>query len=120
MRRIALTALGTLLAIASATPAQAAPERRCGWLVNPSPGNWWLTDRDGEWVLSSQGGPEMPGMRLIPDMTTRGWVATNGYYGHGCACLTLDTAPGRRVLRITAVQPLPLARCQADRALPAP
>ncbi|MEO3474796.1 DUF4087 domain-containing protein [Roseomonas sp. CAU 1739] len=101
-------------------PALAAPERRCGWLVNPTPGNWWLTDRDGQWWLASQGGEPVPGMDVIPDMSTRDWVATNGYYGHGCACLTLDTAPGRQVRRVIAAQQLSLARCQADRALPSP
>ncbi|MFN3498292.1 MAG: DUF4087 domain-containing protein, partial [Pannonibacter indicus] len=34
-----------------AAPASAAPENRCGWIVNPTPGNWWLTDRDGDWIL---------------------------------------------------------------------
>ena len=35
-------------------PARAS-ENRCGWLVNPTPGNWWLTDRDGTWTLATQG-----------------------------------------------------------------
>ena len=109
-----------MLVLAGAWPAEAAPERRCGWLVNPTPGNWWLTDRDGEWVLSSQGREPVAGMDQIPDMTTRGWVATNGNYGHGCACLTLDTAAGRRVVRVIAAEPLPIARCRADRALRPP
>lgn len=116
MRLIAVIAL----ACAMSLPAQAAPERRCGWLDNPTPGNWWLTDRDGQWVLSTQGREPVPGMDAIPDMTRHGWVATNGSYGRGCACLTLDTAPGRRVLRVLAADPLPLARCRSDRALPAP
>lgn len=101
--------------------AAAAPERRCGWLQNPTPANWWLEDRDGRWVLSAQGGPPVRGMDDIPDMTTRGWVATNGPYGYGCACFTLETeAASRSVLRVIAAEPLPLARCRADRALPAP
>lgn len=99
----------------------AAPERRCGWLHNPTPANWWLHDRDGQWVLSVQGGAEVPGMDRVPDMTTRGWVATNGSYGYGCACFTLETEPAaRRVMRVIAAEPLPLGRCRADRALPAP
>ena len=104
----------------AAVPAQAAPERRCGWLVNPTPAKWWLRDRDGEWVLSVQGREPVAGMDTVPDMTTRGWVATNGSYGYGCACLTLETAPGRQVLRVLAADPLPIARCRADRALPPP
>ena len=27
-----------------------------GWLQNPTPGNWWLVDRDGEWTIGTQGG----------------------------------------------------------------
>ena len=108
------------LACGLTLPASAAPERRCGWLENPTPGNWWLTDRDGQWVLSSQGREPVEGMEEIPDMTTRGWVATNGSYGYGCACLVLDTAPGGRVQRVLAAEPLALSRCRGDRALPRP
>ena len=31
-----------LIAMLAAAPA----ERRCGWLHNPTPANWWLVDRD--------------------------------------------------------------------------
>ena len=74
------TLLTMLLATAAAqTPAGA--ERRCGWLANPTPGNYWLTDRQGDWTLSAQGGYQAPGMDEMPDMSTRGWVRTNGNYG---------------------------------------
>lgn len=119
MRRVAAVA-ALLIGGAAAGAAQAAPERRCGWLVNPTPANWWLRDRDGEWVISVQGGPEVPGMDGLPDMTTPGWVATNGSYGYGCACLMLETGPGRRVLRVVSGEPLPIARCRGDRTLPGP
>lgn len=113
-------ALPTLLAcLALAAPAEAA-ERRCGWYHNPTPGNHWLTDRDGQWILGSQGGRETPGMDRVPDMSERQWVRTNGYYGYGCACLTMDTGPRRQVLRIHSAEQLPLSRCQNDRALPRP
>ena len=36
-------------------PEPADFERRCGWLANPTPGNWWLIDADRTWTLSSQG-----------------------------------------------------------------
>lgn len=120
MRRTGLVLGLAMLALLGAQPAAAAPERRCGWLVNDSPGNWWLTDRDGQWVLGSQGSEPVRGMDRVPDMTTREWVRTNGYYGHGCACMTLDTAPGRRVQRVLAAEQLPLSRCRADRSLPRP
>lgn len=102
-----------------AAPAPAA-ERRCGWLHNPTPGNFWLTDRDGRWILATQGAPETPGMDRVPDMTVQGWVRTNGNYGHGCACVVMDTDARRQVVRIRSAEPLPLARCEADRALPRP
>ena len=70
-----------------------ATERRCGWLDNPTPGNFSLRDRGGEWVLGVQGGHEAHGFDSMPDITTAGWVETNGHYGYGCACLTV--APTR-------------------------
>jgi len=104
--------------LAAASPAEST-ERRCGWLHNPTPANWWLVDRDGEWLIGAQGGYQAPGMDNMPDMTTRGWVRTNGYYGHGCACMdvTVDRA-SRRITRIAAATPLPLRQCRADRRLP--
>jgi hypothetical protein len=109
---------------ASAPAAAAATgqgERRCGWLHNPTPGNWWLADRDGEWILATQGGEPAAGMDEMPDMSTAGWVETNGHYGHGCACLTITHDPGtRRATRIADAEPKPLAQCRSDRRLPAP
>ena len=29
--------------------------QRCGWWDNPSPGNVWLTDRQGQWTIAIQG-----------------------------------------------------------------
>ncbi len=111
--------LGLCLLPLLAAPPQAA-ERRCGWLHNPTPGNYWLTDREGQWIMASQGARETPGMDHVPDMTEREWVRTNGYYGYGCACVVMDANARRQVLRIHAAEQLPLARCQADRSLPRP
>ena len=116
--------LQTLLAmLLAATAAQtpAGAERRCGWLANPTPGNYWLTDRQGEWTLSAQGGYQAPGMDEMPDMTTRGWAETNGHYGHGCACMRVTTdARTRRITRIFSARPVPLRQCGADPRLPRP
>ncbi len=113
--------LGLLAMLAATAAAQAAPERRCGWVHNPTPGNHWLDDRDGEWTLSSQGGRAAAGMDRMPDMTVREWVRTNGYYGYGCACLTVEVNRAQqRVLRVIAAEQLPLSRCRADRSLRAP
>jgi len=108
--------------IALAIAAQSTPiEMRCGWLHNPTPGNWWLADRDGEWLIGAQGGYQAPGMDEMPDMSTAGWTETNGHYGHGCACIriTVDRRT-RRVTRIVSARPLPLRRCQADPRLRRP
>jgi hypothetical protein len=109
-----------LMVLAAATPAHAA-ERRCGWLSNPTPANWWLTDRSAEWIIGVQGGYQAPGMDDMPDMSTKGWVNTNGSYGYGCACMTVTTnAKTKYVTKIIAASPMPLAQCRADRKLPHP
>ncbi|MGQ0588249.1 MAG: DUF4087 domain-containing protein [Sphingosinicella sp.] len=111
--------LASFLALVALGAIQSQPERRCGWLQNPTPANWWLVDRDGEWLIGAQGGYQAPGMDNMPDMTTRGWVRTNGYYGHGCACMTVET--DRRTMRITRIRsasPVPLSQCRRDRRLP--
>jgi hypothetical protein len=99
----------------------AASGRRCGWLHNPTPANWWLVDGDGQWVLGSQGSEPVAGMDEMPDMSAGEWVETNGYYGYGCACMDMvvDPASGD-VLRISRATPKPLAQCKADPKLPDP
>ena len=112
-----MISLSVVMAMAMA--AAPATERRCGWLVNPTPGNFWLNDRHGEWTIGAQGGYQAPGMDNMPDMSTRGWVRTNGSYGYGCACMTVTTdARTRRITRIRSATPVPLRQCQADRRLP--
>jgi len=114
--RTPLIALALILLFA-ATPATA--ERRCGWLENPTPANFWLIDRDGEWVIGMQGGYQAPGMDEMPDMSTRGWVRTNGHYGYGCACMDVTTSRrARRITRIISATPVPIRQCRQDRRLP--
>jgi len=116
------------LALAFALPAQAglaADVMRCGWYANPTPGNHWLTDRDGTWTLSTQGGPEVSGWMDLPAeafaFDGSNWVETNGSYGYGCACITgrFGTAEAGEVIHVTRMKALPLSRCTADRNLPA-
>ncbi|MEY2926006.1 MAG: hypothetical protein RL367_483 [Pseudomonadota bacterium] len=109
------------LALLVASTSANAAERRCGWLQNPTPGNWWLIDRQGEWTITTQGNPEPPGMDTMPDMSTKGWVEINGHHGYGCACMTVTT--NRKALRITRIitaTPIPLKQCRADHRLPKP
>ncbi|WP_322081291.1 DUF4087 domain-containing protein [Burkholderia sp. BCC1972] len=120
--RCAMWVLGAALALTTAAEAAAAPVKRCGWLENPTPANWWLVDKDGSWTLSTMGNEPVPGLDEMPDMSTQGWVVTNaGEHGYGCACLDLEIDPhSREVTRIVAAKPLPLKRCKADKTLPAP
>lgn len=99
----------------------AATERRCGWLHNPTPGNWSLVDRDGEWTLATQGSEGVPGWTDLAATRSSEWVETNGHYGHGCACATVRTDRARgEILAITRLDPRPLRACRTDRRLPRP
>ncbi|OCR02418.1 hypothetical protein BCD67_22350 [Oscillatoriales cyanobacterium USR001] len=95
-----------------------ATETRCGWLANPTPANWYLRDRDGTWLISSQGGYQAEGMDHLPS-DQKEYVKTNGYHGYGCACLNVSTDSNR--MRITMIQggeELPLSTCREDPNLP--
>jgi hypothetical protein len=109
-------------ASAPAAPKQAkASARRCGWLHNPTPGNWWLVDSDGQWILGTQGGHQAPGLHEMPDMSAGEWVEANGHYGYGCACMDVATDPATgHVTQVTRAESKPLAQCRADRKLPSP
>ena len=114
------TSILIALALIGAAPLEAA-ERRCGWLHNPTPANWWLVDRSGEWLLGVQGGYQAAGTDNMPDMSTRGWVMTNGSHGYGCACMTVTTdRKSMRVVEVLAAKPVPLRQCRGDRRLPRP
>lgn len=117
-----LALLLPLTAAAIVSPAApAAKGQRCGWIHNPTPANWSLTDRDGEWEIGSQGGYQAPGMDKIPDLSESRWVATNGSYGYGCGCMTVDANPrSKRITRIYSVRQQSLAVCRADKKLPRP
>ena len=126
--RVAMLLLPVLLMTTTGAAAPRAPagsEKLCGWVVNPTPGNYWLVDRQTRWntgwLISSQGGYQAQGMDEMPDMTTRGQVKTNGNYGYSCGCLQarLDRR-NRQITRIYSATPAPLAQCRNDRRLPRP
>ena len=107
--------------IAAAKSAAPRSEKRCGWLDNPTPANWWLTDAAGQWTIGLQGGHQAPGLNSLPDMRVKGWVETNGSYGYGCACMQVKTDGNTGlVTRIYSATPLPIKRCLADKKLPRP
>lgn len=120
MKRLKVIFAGAALLICSAAALQAA-EKRCGWVVNPTPANWWLNDTNGEWEISVQGGYQAPGMDNMPDMSTKGWVETNGNYGYGCGCVTGEFDKLKhRVTRLISAAPKPLKACKADKKLKIP
>ncbi len=94
---------------------EAAAVTRCGWFVNPTPRNAWLIDSAGEWTIGVQGGFQADGD--WPEFSDSRWVATNGNYGHGCACMKVSTGRNRRVLRIYSAYSRPLSACRNDRAI---
>ena len=120
-----LPALMIAGAAAGSANAQAGSERRCGWVVNPTPGNYWLVDRETRWnngwLISSQGGYRARGADRMPDMTTLGQVKTNGNYGYSCGCMQVRTdRRNRQITRIYSAAPVPLSQCQRDQRLPRP
>jgi hypothetical protein len=111
------------------TSALSAKENRCGWIQNPTPGNYWLDDGEGSWILMTQGSEIEPlGMENMPDFTTGEFVKTNGYYGYACGCIEAETERSGdfgdsflgRISAIYAVKQLPISQCRADKALPSP
>lgn len=94
-------------------------ETRCGWLSNPTPGNIWLDDRDGEWIIGIQGGYQLEADWGWPAFKKGQWKVTNaGSHGYGCACLQMRVDKGtNRVLQIKSARPRPLAACRKEPAL---
>lgn len=117
MKRLFIASLSTLLLLA---PVSAMAEQRCGWLANPTPGNWWLTDRDGTWTIAAQGGEEADGMDLIGDISAGDYVNTNGNYGYACACMDVMTdVQNSSITMIHSFRQLKMSKCTNDSSLPA-
>lgn len=119
MRRTGLLVIGAAMLLAGpVAEAQRGGqgERRCGWWVNPTPGNVWLIDRHDSWTVGAQGGHQAQGgwPHFRPDQ----WVSTNRSYGYGCACINAVTNRLREVVRMRSAQALPLAQCRRDPNLP--
>ena len=104
----------------SQAPSAHAADNRCGWVDNPTPGNWTLTDADGQWIIMSQGGFEAGGMENIGDISAGDYVATNGNYGHACGCMKVDTDGSGYVTQVYSFRQSSIAKCENDGTLPAP
>ena len=111
--------LAALLGAASCVTSPALAETRCGWLVNPTPANWWLIDAQGEWTIGEQGGYQAPGFDEAPWEGTREQVPVNGNYGYECACMAVTSDPDTKTItRVISVRSRPLKACRADPKLP--
>ncbi|WP_117192583.1 DUF4087 domain-containing protein [Rhizobium terrae] len=117
MKRI--SGLPAALVLAALPAFAQAAETRCGWIQNPTPRNWWLEDRDNTWTIMTQGpdDEEPEGMDLIPDISEKEFVKTNGYYGYACACLSVETDGEERITRILSFKQLKLSQCRNDKSL---
>ncbi len=101
------------------TGAAMAVETRCGWLANPTPANWWITDSQATWIISVQGGFRAEGMDNIQE--PKEFVKVNGNYGYSCACMdVVSNRKQKRILSIQSVEQLPLRNCQTDKSLSRP
>ena len=84
-----------------------------------TPGNAWLTDRDGEWLIGVQGGNQAEGD--WPTFAKGQWVRRQASYGYGCACLRIVADPVTKdVKSIVSATARPLKACREDRALKEP
>lgn len=93
-------------------------ETRCGWWINPTPGNLWLRDRDAEWVITLQGGYEAAGSDRPTLSFGAAWVPSEGPYGHGCACVRgVVDARSKGFTRVVAWWARPLKTCREDPGL---
>ena len=113
---LATAALASGRAATSTARVPAQVETRCGWFSNPTPANASLHDREGEWIISVQGGYQAEGD--WPEFGPKQWVKTNVHYGYGCACMRVRVdRESSRVLEIESARARPLSACRRDRAL---
>lgn len=114
-------AIVSLLAATLFNNVQAA-ETRCGWLQNPTPGNWFLTDAEGSWTISTQGQNPNDAIELPVLNEKKGWfVKTGGSSGYACSCLSVTVdKPNKQILTASKAKQLPIKKCSTDKSLPKP
>jgi hypothetical protein len=111
-----LLSAAVLLTARPETAVATTAQTRCGWFSNPTPANAWLHDREAEWTIGVQGGHQAEGD--WPSFGPKQWVETNGHYGYGCACMSVEVErESGRVLEIKSARARPLSACRRDRAL---
>jgi len=113
--------IAAVLVAGSALAGPAWSETRCGWLQNPTPGNYFLVDSENSWMASAQGGFQARGFDKVPDISEREYVRTNGNYGYTCACMNVTVdRQARRITSIESVSQKRLEDCRRDPKLPKP
>jgi hypothetical protein len=112
------------VSIGMVSTSVAVPRNYCGWLINPTPMNFWLQDRTGIWTLSSMGSPEVAGFDRIDTGKGR-WLrmaAGSPSAGFGCACITGETEirsdKSRWFTNIQSMRMLAPSVCNNDPGLP--
>lgn len=98
-------------------PKKSKAEIRCGWFHNPTPSNARLEDKDGEWLIATQGGYQADGD--WPSFNDDQWQEVNGHYGYGCACMkVIVNYKDKKILKIINSYVKPLTACDKDKSLP--
>lgn len=93
-------------------------DNRCGWLENPTPGNYWLTDKDGDWTISTQGKEGPKGMEYLVGFPSKEFINTNNSYGYGCCYIQSEASKeSKEITRIFNFKALPLRVCKKDPSL---
>ncbi|BES69275.1 hypothetical protein RE428_02930 [Marinobacter nanhaiticus D15-8W] len=92
-----------------------AKETRCGWLDNPSPGNYWLSDKDGTWIIARQGAEQAEGVELLTPQRETDFVNMNYGYGYSCACIRVEANHDTQLIeKIYKYKQLSLEQCLDD------
>ena len=115
--------LSIAAALAVATPALAAAptQHLCGWIENPTPGNWTLTDKNNEWVIGVQGGHQPDGKNFNFPRRKAYYIDVLNGYGYGCGCINATVDAGKHeVIAIAKASVLKLSVCRNDKALKEP
>lgn len=96
-------------------------EYRCGWIENPGPGTWWITDKDAQWEISTPGGYSVSPQSIdyLPNVIPNEYIRLNGIYGYSCGCLSVDTdKQHKHIVKIHAKgKQVLLKQCLEDRAI---
>ena len=119
--RAGSTKLIAVIGLLCLSTSAMAAEYRCGWIENPGPSTWWMTDKDGRWVISTQGGYSVGSQSIdyLPNVIPNEYIRVSGIYGYSCGCLSVDTnKQNKRITKIlTKGKQVFLKQCLEDKAI---